>query len=128
LDEQSVSLIGKPEAVKAHFKFPDDLQFTPLLLPSMESEIRAAFNFLMEQANIRPFIAAEVDDMAMLRLLVRESNSLALVPPVVVRDELNSGMLVEHYCIPDILEHFYAITPSRRFPNSLLKELLAKHL
>ena len=128
LDEQSVSLIGKPEAVKAHFKFPDDLQFTPLLLPSMESEIRAAFNFLMEQANIRPFIAAEVDDMAMLRLLVRESNSLALVPPMVVRDELNSGMLVEHYCIPDILEHFYAITPSRRFPNSLLKELLAKHL
>jgi LysR family transcriptional activator of nhaA len=94
----------------------------------MESEIRAACNFLMEQANIRPFIAAEVDDMAMLRLLVRESNSLALVPPMVVRDELNSGMLVEHYRIPDILEHFYAITPSRRFPNSLLKELLAGHL
>ena len=34
---------------------------------------------------------AEVDDMAMLRLLAREREGVTLVPPIVVRDELESG-------------------------------------
>jgi LysR family transcriptional activator of nhaA len=62
--------------------------------------------------------------MAMLRLLAREGEGLALVPPVVVRDEIESGVLVETHRIPQIVETFYAITPSRRFPNPLVGELV----
>lgn len=124
LDEQPVSLIGKPSPDAEPFQFPEDLRWTALLLPSVESEIRAAFDFILEQAGIRPRVLAEVDDMAMLRLLCRESGNLALVPPVVVQDELESGMLVERCRIPGLKERFYAITPSRRFPNSLVRELL----
>lgn len=125
LDEQAVSLVGKPALVEQAFCFPRDLETTPLLLPSIESEIRAAFDFLLEQAGVRPLVIAEVDDMAMLRLLARESGHLALVPPVVVMDELRQGLLVEHYQIAEIRERFYAITPSRRFPNEALRDLLA---
>ena len=125
LDEQPVSLVGSPRDANAPFRFPQDLQSTPILLPGIESEVRTAFDFLMAQANIRPLIIAEVDDMAMLRLLSRESGSLALAPPVVVQDELRDGILVERYRIPEIRERFYAITPIRRFPNAILRELLA---
>lgn len=128
LDEQPVSLVGKPSEDSKSFRFPDDLDARPLLLPSMDSEIRAAFDSLLEQAGVKPLVVAEVDDMAMLRLLARESGHLTLVPPVVVLDELRQGLLVEHYCIADIQERFYAITPSRRFPNGLVKELLARSL
>jgi len=128
LDEQAVSLVGKPALVEQAFCFPRDLETTPLLLPSIESEIRAAFDFLLEQAGVRPLVIAEVDDMAMLRLLARESGHLALVPPVVVMDELRQGLLVEHYQIAEIRERFYAITPSRRFPNEALRDLLAGRL
>ncbi|TXT42228.1 MAG: LysR family transcriptional regulator transcriptional activator of nhaA [Methylocystaceae bacterium] len=61
--------------------------------------------------------------MAMLRLIVRESHSVTLVPPVVVRDELESGVLVEQ-----IKESFYAITRKRRFANPLLTELIGSRL
>ena len=64
--------------------------------------------------------------MAMLRLLAREGEGLALVPPVVVRDEIENGMLVVTHSIPQIGEKFYAITPSRRFPNPLVGELVAR--
>jgi len=124
LDEQPVSLVGGHGESDGAFKFPQDLQSTPLLLPGLNSEIRMAFNFLLDQAGIRPLIIAEVDDMAMLRLLARESGCMTLVPPVVVQDELRDGILVERYRIPEIRERFYAITPTRRFPNSLLRELL----
>jgi len=98
----------------------------PVLLPGLESSLRTAFDLLMDQAGIRPIIAAEVDDMAMLRLLARESTALALVPRVVVKDELKSGILVERYRFPQIKKNLYAITPDRRFPNPVVKELLAR--
>lgn len=124
LDQQPVSLVSRPEPDAAPFRFPQDLRDQPLLLPSMDSEIRTEFDQILERAGVRPIILAEVDDMAMLRLLARESGALALVPPIVVRDELTAGLLVERCRIPELQESFYAIGQSRRFPNPLVEGLL----
>jgi LysR family transcriptional regulator, transcriptional activator of nhaA len=124
LNEQPVSLVGRPRPAGRGFKFPDDLATEPLLLPSLDSDIRVAFDRVLERADIRPTILAEVDDMAMLRLLARERDGVTLVPPIVVRDELASGLLVEYCRIPDVTERFYAIVKTRRFPNRLLAEVL----
>lgn len=123
LAEQPVSLVAKRNR-RRRFRFPDDLEGAPVLLPSLESSIRHAFDLVMERHGIRPVIAAEVDDMAMLRLLARETGSLTLVPAVVVRDELTQGVLEEKHRFPEIREAFYAVTPSRRFPNPLVKQLV----
>lgn len=125
--EQPVSLVGQPTKRRARFRFPDDLAHTPILLPSLDSDLRVAFDRILADAGIRPTILAEVDDMAMLRLLARESPGVTLVPPVVVVDELKAKRLVERCRIPSISEKFYAITQARRFPNPLLKELLTSH-
>ncbi len=124
LNEQPVSLVGRPRPDQRKFDFPEDLRTEPLLLPSLDSDIRVAFDRVLELAGIRPNILAEVDDMAMLRLLAREREGVTLVPPIVVRDELDSGILVEHCRIPEVTERFYAIVQKRRFPNRLLGELL----
>jgi len=126
LAEQPVSLVGVPAWKKKRLSFPRDFHDVPVILPSMESNTRAAFDRLTVGAGIRPRVMAEVDDMAMLRLLAREGEGLALVPPVVVRDEMEDGKLVETHRIPQIKETFYAITPSRRFPNKLVAELVSR--
>ena len=64
--------------------------------------------------------------MATLRLRAREGEGLALVPPVVVRDEIEAGTLVEMHRLTQVRETFYAITPSRRFPNPLVAELVGR--
>jgi LysR family transcriptional activator of nhaA len=43
-----------------------------------------------------------------------------------VKDELENGELVERHKFPQIKESFYAITPSRRFPNLILRELMRR--
>ena len=126
LDEQPVSLVGRRRRGKRAFRFPDDLKDTPLVLPSPENSMRTAFDALMEQVGIRPIIAAEIDDMAMLRLMAREHSGLTLVPTVVVQDELASGILAERHRFREIHENFYAITPTRRFPNPLLRDLVRR--
>jgi LysR family transcriptional activator of nhaA len=65
--------------------------------------------------------------MAMLRLLAREREGVTFVPPIVVRDELESGALIEHCRIPQLTESFYAVTQARRFPNLLLSDLLTRY-
>lgn len=121
---QPVSLVGRPRPHAPPIRFPDDLADEPLVLPSLASEIRVGFDRLLALAAIRPNVLAEVDDMAMLRLFAREGDALTLVPPIVVRDELASGVLVEHCAIPALTESFYAIVQTRRFPNPLVADLL----
>lgn len=127
LDQQPVSLVGKTRTKGVtRFRFPEDLAIEPVLLPSLDSDIRVAFDRVLELRGVRPNILAEVDDMAMLRLLAREGRAVALVPPIVVHDELKTRMLVEYCRIPDISESFFAITQKRQFPNQLLLRLLGK--
>jgi LysR family transcriptional activator of nhaA len=126
LAEQAVSLVGVAAWKKKRLKFPEGFGDVPVILPSLESNTRAAFDRITAAAGVRPRVLAEVDDMAMLRLLAREGEGLALVPPVVVRDEIEDGVLVETHRIPQIRETFYAITPSRRFPNPLTAELVGR--
>jgi len=100
------------------------LREQPMILPTTASAVRVAFDSLVNRQDIQPRVIAEVDDMAMMRLLAVEDIGLALVPRIVVQDELASGRLVEAIERPPITETFFAVTMERRFPNLLLKRLL----
>ncbi|MFO0687417.1 MAG: LysR family transcriptional regulator [Myxococcota bacterium] len=123
---QQVSLVGQPRRRRTPFRFPEDLAGQRLLLPSIDSELRTSFDLLCEQLGVRFEILAEVDDMAMLRLLARDTQAVALLPSVVVRDELRDGVLQEYCAVPGLTESFYAITVKRHFQSPLLKSLLSK--
>ena len=124
IETQPVSLVSRADVAPDTPVFPDWLRTMPLILPSLDSDIRVAFDRVMALAGVRPVILAEVDDMAMLRLLARESAALALVPPIVVQDELRSGILTEQHRFEDVFESFYAVVQERRFPHPLVRELL----
>lgn len=123
---QPVSLVGKPRSKSKAFRFPEELAEQPLLLPGRDTDIRAGFDVLCEQLGLRYQVLAEVDDMAMLRLLARDSGNVALLPTVVVQDELRSGKLQEYCVVPQLYENFYAITVQRQFEPPLLKTLLRR--
>jgi LysR family transcriptional activator of nhaA len=124
IDEQPVSLVGGPRRIGKRTDLVSLLRAHPLILPSRESGVRSGFDALAMRLKITPTIAAEVDDMAMMRLLARENVGLAVLPPIVVRDELKSGLLREVATLPGLTETFSAITLQRRFPNALLTRLL----
>ncbi len=128
LVEQSVSVVGTPSRLKPASPIVDLLKEQPFVLPTTDSTVRSAFDALASRLGVRPQVVAEVDDMAMMRLLAREDIGLALVTPIVVKDELASGRLVEAVEHPQIIETFYAVTLRRRFPNPLVQDLLADSL
>ncbi len=124
LYQQRVSLIGKPSYGKPDASLADLLREYPVILPTLESGVRAQFEALVSRLGITPQIAAEVDDMAMMRLLAREGAGLAVLPPIVVKGELEAGTLIEFDALPGMIESFYAVTVKRRFPNPLIAPLI----
>lgn len=124
LEEQTVSLIGVPSFAQPDVTVAEQLVRTPLILPTSASGLRMGFDALISRLGIRPEIAAEVDDMAMMRLLAREGVGLAVLPPIVVLDELNAGHLIEAAQLPELTEVFYGVTVKRRFRPALIEDLL----
>jgi LysR family transcriptional activator of nhaA len=124
LSEQPVSLIGTPALLGQTRAVTDLLCAHPVILPMAGSSVRTGFDAVVDRLGLRPQIAAEVDDMAMMRLMVREGHALAVLPPIVVRDELGAGALVEAEALPGIAETFLAITTQRRFPNPVVRDLI----
>jgi LysR family transcriptional regulator, transcriptional activator of nhaA len=122
--EQPVSIVGTPDRIRGTASLADMLRAHPVILPTLESSVRFGFDALVDRLEIRPQIVAEVEDMAMMRLLAREDVGLAVLPPIVVKDELSGGLLVEVDEPLGITETFYAVTMERRFPNPLLRGLL----
>jgi LysR family transcriptional activator of nhaA len=125
LAQQRVSLVGtRSRLALAAQGMTALLTNAPLILPTPETALRAGFDAMIERMGIVPRIAAEADDMAMLRLLARSDAGVAVIPPIVVRDELAAGTLYELFQLPDIAEIFYAVTIKRTFPNPLLQDVL----
>lgn len=126
LSRQSVCLIGPPRPGRRRLRLPDDLAGLPLVLPGPSSDVRTHFDLWCERKRISVEVVAEVDDMAMLRLLARDSGAVAVLPEVVVQDELREGRLQRYCAIPGVFEHFYAITAFRHSPSPLVQRLLTR--
>lgn len=123
--DEPVALVGHRRRVKKRRAWTTMLATEPLILPSPDSALRGSIDALLDSRGIEPRVVAEVDDMAMIRLLVREDAGLAVLPPIVVRDELSQGVLQEVSRLPGIRETFYAVTLKRAVPDPLLTEVLA---
>lgn len=122
--QQRVCLVGPNNEEFQRLIFPADLSKVKVLLPGPDSDIRTQFDLYCEKHGVSVSPYAEVDDMAMLRLLARDSGGLAVVPEVVVQDEIQTGVLKLYGTLESVTESFYAITAKRHFDLPILKLLL----
>ncbi|MBB3212569.1 LysR family transcriptional activator of nhaA [Herbaspirillum sp. Sphag1AN] len=126
LASQSLSLVGRAQRWQGQqLRIPEDLHGMEMALPGPRHVVRSQFDALCNAAGVVPQVRAEVDDMAMLRLLARDSGWLALLPEVVVQDELQNGLLVMVGVATELKEHFYAITAPHRYRPAVLDQLIA---
>jgi LysR family transcriptional activator of nhaA len=124
LGEVPVFLVGGKKMKLSPGKFPKFLKEVPLFLPSRQSDVRADFDLILANAGIEPFVHAEVDDMALLRLLALSGEGLALVSKIVVERELQSSKIKFMQRVPGLVEKYYALTVRKRFANAWLAEVV----
>lgn len=126
LGSQSISLVGPAQRWRGKtLRIPDDLDGVDIALPGQRHALRAQFDALCASVGVTPRLRAEVDDMAMLRLIARDSGWLAVLPEVVVQDELGAGLLVTVGRSSALQERFYAITTPHRHRIEVLERLMS---
>ena len=125
LGEMPVFLVGCVAGKLPSGRFPSWLQGVPVFLPSRQSHVRSDFDLLLAEAGVEPDVRAEVDDMALLRLLALSGEGLALVSAIVVERELQTRQLRSVFRVPGLVERFYAITIRRRFGNTRIEAAVA---
>lgn len=123
LRRQSIAIIG-PKGEKPATSFPEGYQQKRWVLPAPATEVRAAFDRICAVSQYKADILAEADDMAMLRLLTRDSGACAVLPSVVVKDEIRQGLLEEYQVLTNSFENFYAISLLRKQQSDVVKQLL----
>lgn len=127
LGSQDISLVGPAATWHGRtLRMPEDLGGLDLALPGQRHALRGQFDALCVAAGVAPRVRAEVDDMATLRLVARDSGWLTVLPEVVVQDELRAGLLVSVGRSSLLQENFYAITTLHRHRMERLEQLLAQ--
>lgn len=127
LNRQPISVIG-PDGFNIKTTFSKKYQDYNWILPAADSPIRAAFDGLCALHQIEPKVVAEANDMAMLRLLARDSKALTVMPEVVVKDELKEGKLKAYSQLPEVYENFYAVTVKKHFRTNEINHLINQFL
>ena len=101
------------------------LRLVPERLGARQDRRLAEAGHEVAEAGVEPDIRAEVDDMALLRLLALSGEGLALVSAIVVERELQTRQLRSVFRVPGLVERFYAITIRRRFGNARIEAAVA---
>lgn len=126
LGRQAISVVGPASRWGGTtLRVPEDLDGIEIAVPGVRHAVRAQFEAVCIAADVKPRIRAQVDDMAMLRLIARDSGWLTVLPEVVVQDELQAGVLKVVGRSSGLQEHFYAITTPHRLHLDPLDRLLA---
>lgn len=108
----------------AHSPFPACLAEMPLLLPTGHVAVRTRLDQWFERQGLRPRIAGEFEDSALLVAFGR-SGMGAFPVSQWSREELRKERALR--CIgetPELVEHFYLISAERRIQHPLVQQLL----
>jgi LysR family transcriptional activator of nhaA len=111
-------------AGKAARRFPACLAEMPVLLPTGHAAVRARLDHWFERQGLRPRIAGEFEDSALLAAFGR-SGMGAFPASRWMREELLQDpgvrLLGE---MPEVVEHFYLVSAERRIHHPLVQKLL----
>jgi LysR family transcriptional regulator, transcriptional activator of nhaA len=118
LGETSVTVFAVAALAKALRKnFPASLHEAPLLLQTPNTALRHSLDQWFETKGIRPHIAGEVEDMAMLQTLGQHGHGAFVAPTVVQKDVCRRYQVQVVGEIEKVRERFYAISIERRISH-----------
>ena len=125
LGRSAIAWFAPPLWAEAAVKqFPHSLAVVPVLLPTEHAAMRARIDQWLERERIRPRIAGEFEDSALLSTFA--ATGMGMMPaPVLLGEHLaQTHGLVQVGSTPDVQEQFHLIYSARKVMHPLLTRLL----
>lgn len=118
LGQCGVAFFATPKlARRLRRRFPHSLADAPLLLPSDTTALRRLLDQWLDEHGIRPTIAGEFQDSALLKVFGQEGLGVFPAPAAIV-DEIERQYRVRHIgTLDELHERYYAISVERRLKH-----------
>ncbi len=114
LGKSGVSFFAAGKLVQLKKDFPRSLNGAPVLLPSNESSVRRSLELWFERQGLRPLIAGDFDDSALLQAFGQRGHGVFAMPTAIeaeVERQFNCSVIGR---TDEIETCFYAITVERK--------------
>jgi LysR family transcriptional activator of nhaA len=114
LGKSGVSFFAAGKLVHLKKDFPRSLDGAPMLLPSDESSVRRSLELWFERQGLRPLIAGDFDDSALLQAFGQRGHGVFAMPTAIeaeVERQFNCSIIGR---TDEIETCFYAITVERK--------------
>lgn len=98
-------------------EFPRSLQDAAVLLPIESTPLRVTLDQWFDQAGVRPVVAAEFEDPALMLVMAAEGLGFVVVPSVIGAETLRHYGLKSLGRVEECVHHYYAITAERRLKH-----------
>lgn len=123
IGEMNVVAMGTEKFLNGATDIKEMLKNCPIFIPTFDSEIRSGLDRWFRQNEVEPNIKGEIEDMALIRLMAMSGKGIVLAPEIVAIDEIRNGTLKVFHRFEEMKEYYYAITPDRKFKNSIVDEM-----
>lgn len=118
LGECGVSVLGSAALAKAHGgAFPESLDGARFLLPTEGTALRRSLDHWFDARGLRPVVAAEFEDSALLKAFGQAGAGLFVVPSVIEVEVCRQYQVEPLGRIEAVRERFYAISVERRLKH-----------
>lgn len=118
LGECGVTIFATAErAPKLRRGFPRSLDGAPMLLPTHDNALRRSLEQWFDAHEIRPQVAAEFEDPALLKTFGEAGGGLFAGPTVIEREICRQYAVRVVGRVADVRERFYAISAERRLQH-----------
>jgi len=125
LGECGISIFGAPRLAAAHRRgFPRCLDGAPLLLPTDNTVLRRSLESFFDAQGIRPRVAAEFEDSALLGVFAEAGQGLFAAPTAVEAEIRRQYRVALAGRIEAVRERFYAISLERRLRHPAVLAIL----
>jgi len=118
LGSTAMSFFAAPAlAARLQGPFPGCLDGAPMLIPSVASSVRSAFDGWLKRHGLRPQVLGEFDDGALMKAFGREGRGVFISPSVVAQQTAQQyGVQIIGHS-EELVENFYAISVERRITH-----------
>lgn len=113
-------------ALKLRKGFPNSLEGQNLLLPLPTAAIRRPLDQWLDENNIRPVIAGEFDDSALMKIFGEAGRGVFPASMAIAKDIERRHRVKLIAEAPELVERFYAISLARRIKNPIIDSIVLK--
>jgi LysR family transcriptional regulator, transcriptional activator of nhaA len=130
LGECASTVFAEPAlAARLRRGFPDSLDNAPLLVPEVGCALRRAIDHWLDDRGLRPQIAGEFEDSALLKVFGQAGAGAFFAPAVIEKEVLRQYRVSKVGRVDRVREQFFAISVERRIKHPAVVAIsqAAKH-